>query len=51
MLKQVGTRLTEAPQGFNLNRKIGRQLDRVPRLAGLVRSEPPSGLGKAFEQE
>ena len=27
MLKQVGTRLTETPQGFNLNRKIGRQLE------------------------
>ena len=33
------------------NDSIGRLLDRVPRLAGLVRSEPPSGLGKAFEQE
>ncbi|HTP06947.1 MAG TPA: ABC transporter permease [Anaerolineae bacterium] len=33
------------------NDSIGRMLDKVPRLAGLVRSEPPSGLGKAFEQE
>jgi 2-oxoglutarate dehydrogenase E1 component len=27
MLRQVGARLTEVPQGFNLNRKIGRQLE------------------------
>jgi 2-oxoglutarate dehydrogenase E1 component len=27
MLKQVGTSLTEVPEGFNLNRKIARQLE------------------------